>query len=165
MITFRKVSSLKDIDVLAKKADEIWHEYFPGIITVEQIDYMVDLFLSPKAIKEEIADGYIFYSALNKDNEMIGFAVFKPEEDRLFISKLYVEKSSRGKGYGSEMFNKAIEVAREHKLDRMYLTVNKENESAINIYKHKGFKIIDSVVNDIGGGFVMDDYIFEAKVN
>ena len=165
MITFREVSSLEDIEALAKKADEIWHEYFPGIITVEQIDYMVDLFLSPKAIKEEIADGYIFYSALNEDGRMIGFAVFKPEDKRLFISKLYVEKSSRGKGYGSAMFDKAIKVAREHNLSKMYLTVNKGNESSINIYKHKGFEIIDSVVNDIGGGFVMDDYIFEAKVN
>ena len=54
MITFREVSSLEDIEALAKKADEIWHEYFPGIITVEQIDYMVDLFLSPRPIKEEI---------------------------------------------------------------------------------------------------------------
>ena len=44
-------------------------------------------------------------------------------------------------------------------LQGMYLTVNKYNEHAIDVYKHYGFKIVDSVVTDIGNGFVMDDYI------
>jgi len=37
--------------------------------------------------------------------------------------------------------------------------VNKRNVRAIKAYQRNGFEIADSVVTDIGGGFVMDDYV------
>jgi hypothetical protein len=43
----------------------------------------------------------------------------------------------------------------------MYLTVNKYNELAKRAYLAKGFVIVDATVQDIGHGFVMDDYIME----
>jgi ribosomal protein S18 acetylase RimI-like enzyme len=39
------------------------------------------------------------------------------------------------------------------------LAVNKSNRSAISAYLKHGFRVGDAVVKDIGGGFVMDDYI------
>ncbi len=45
----------------------------------------------------------------------------------------------------------------------VYLTVNKNN-SSYNIYRHLGFEVIDSVVTDIGEGFVMDDYVMERRL-
>lgn len=163
-VNFNPVTEDEDIRCLADMASVIWHEYFPGIINVEQIDYMVDLFLSYEAIKEEIKEGYEFYFE-NNGEENVGFMVVKPEEDRLFISKLYIHEKFRGRGYGSPMFEHAVKIAVERGLRKMYLTVNKENESSINTYKHKGFEIIDSVKNDIGNGFFMDDYIFECSIS
>jgi ribosomal protein S18 acetylase RimI-like enzyme len=37
--------------------------------------------------------------------------------------------------------------------------VNKGNARAIAFYRKHGFDIAESVVVDIGGGFVMDDYV------
>ena len=162
-VRFDLVTDDEQINELSKMAMEIWHEYFPSIISVEQIDYMVDMFLSQKSIKEEIKDGYEFYFE-NNGEKNVGFMVVRPEKERLFISKLYVHKNYRGKGYGAPMFDNAIKIAEKNGLDTMYLTVNKENTPSINIYKHKGFKVIDSVKNDIGNGFYMDDYIFEYKI-
>ena len=31
-------------------ADEIWHEHFSSILSTEQIDYMLEKFLSPEAL-------------------------------------------------------------------------------------------------------------------
>ena len=42
--------------------------------------------------------------------------------------------------------------------------MNKNNKNTIEAYKKWGFTIIDSVVTDIGNGFVMDDYIMEYKL-
>jgi RimJ/RimL family protein N-acetyltransferase len=42
---------------------------------------------------------------------------------------------------------------------RLILSVNKRNTKAITAYKRNGFVIVESVVTDIGGGFVMDDYV------
>ena len=50
---------------------------------------------------------------------------------------------------------------RSEGLKSIYLTVNKYNDRTIAIYHHMGFVQIDDVVTDIGGGFVMDDYILE----
>jgi hypothetical protein len=41
----------------------------------------------------------------------------------------------------------------------LVLNVNKRNEVAIAAYSRHGFTIRESVKNDIGGGFVMDDYV------
>ena len=32
------------IPLLAEKASEVWHEWFPRILSVEQVDYMVEKF-------------------------------------------------------------------------------------------------------------------------
>jgi len=44
------------------------------------------------------------------------------------------------------------------------LAVNKRNASAIAAYRKYGFRIVDAIVKEIGGGFVMDDYIMEIQV-
>jgi RimJ/RimL family protein N-acetyltransferase len=47
---------------------------------------------------------------------------------------------------------------------RLILSVNKRNTKAITAYKRNGFAIVESVVTDIGGGFVMDDYVMDKEL-
>ena len=42
----------------------------------------------------------------------------------------------------------------------MWLRVNKRNERAQEAYKAAGFAKERALVTDIGGGFVMDDFVF-----
>ena len=46
----------------------------------------------------------------------------------------------------------------------MTLAVNKHNSGAIHAYRRKGFVMEESVTVDIGGGFIMDDYIMRKKL-
>jgi len=39
--------------------------------------------------------------------------------------------------------------------------VNKRNEKAIGSYKKYGFVVREAIVDDIGCGFVMDDFVME----
>jgi ribosomal protein S18 acetylase RimI-like enzyme len=41
----------------------------------------------------------------------------------------------------------------------VWLQVNKRNAGAIGAYRKAGFDIINEAVFEIGGGFVMDDYL------
>jgi len=41
------------------------------------------------------------------------------------------------------------------------LAVNKRNTAAINSYRKYGFAVREAIVDDIGHGFVMDDFIME----
>ena len=49
-------------------------------------------------------------------------------------------------------------------LGKITLTVNKNNAIAIEAYRKMGFENAGSIVTDIGGGFVMDDYKMEKSV-
>ena len=82
----------------------------------------------------------------------------------MFLSKLYLKKAYRGKGYASTLLKQAIAFAKESKLNKIYLTCNKFNTHSLDVYKKKGFYEIDAVQTDIGHGFIMDDYILQLDI-
>ncbi len=147
----------KDIKGLALLASEIWHEYWPCILTSEQIDYMVDKFQSENAIINQIENENYTYYFLKVDEKTAGYTGVSDCKDYLFLSKLYIKKEFRHKGLGK----KAFEEIKKLGFNRIQLTVNKYNKNTIDAYLKYGFKIIDKAVTDIGNGFVMDDYIME----
>jgi RimJ/RimL family protein N-acetyltransferase len=49
-------------------------------------------------------------------------------------------------------------------IGKIALAVNKRNSNAIAAYEKWGFHIEQSVVKDIGNGFVMDDFIMAKEV-
>jgi ribosomal protein S18 acetylase RimI-like enzyme len=57
------------------------------------------------------------------------------------------------------MLDHICERARELGAHAVWLQVNKRNEPAIAAYLKAGFHIEKEAVFDIGGGFVMDDYL------
>lgn len=161
-ITYEKIITEEQIKELYSLADVVWHEYFPCIITKEQIDYMVEMFFKPETVMKNIEEGYEFYF-VNMDKR-IGFISVHPEEDRLFLSKLYLTLENRGKGYASKMLDFVKSLARDKGLSGVYLTVNKKNNHTINVYKHHNFQVIESAQFDIGKGYIMDDFVMECKV-
>ena len=161
-VTIKKVSSDTELKEVAVLADEIWHECFVDIISLGQIDYMVEKFQSYKAMTKQIIDQDYSYYAVREDEELCGYLAVKPEKDnRFFLSKLYLRKYKRGRGIASMMLKKVFEEAKNSGKNRVYLTVNKHNDHAIEVYKKTGFVVADEAVTDIGNGYVMDDYIFE----
>jgi ribosomal protein S18 acetylase RimI-like enzyme len=161
-VTIKKVSSDTELKEVAVLADEIWHECFVDIISLGQIDYMVEKFQSYKAMTKQIIDQDYSYYAVREDDELCGYLAVKPEKDnRFFLSKLYLRKDKRGRGIASMMLEKVFEEAKNSGKNRVYLTVNKHNDHAIEVYKKTGFVVADEAVTDIGNGYVMDDYIFE----
>jgi ribosomal protein S18 acetylase RimI-like enzyme len=51
------------------------------------------------------------------------------------------------------------DIARSGAFKVLFLTVNKTNAKAIAAYRKNGFSVREPVIVDIGGGFVMDDYV------
>lgn len=149
-----------ETQALAELASEIWHEFFPCILSPEQIDYMVEKFQSRPAMEKQMAEGYEYYFINSEDGAHLGYLGICEEGERLFLSKLYLKKECRGKGLASLAFDFIDGLCGERGLKELYLTVNRHNEGAIAVYKAKGMKVIREQVCDIGRGFVMDDYVF-----
>lgn len=161
-VTINKVSSVTELKAVAELADEIWHECFADIIKVGQINYMVEKFQSYAAMTAQISEQDYSYFAVCEDDELCGYFAVKPEKDEyFFLSKLYLRSDKRGRGIASEMMKKVFDEARSCGKKMVYLTVNKHNYHAIDVYKKTGFVIAREAVTDIGNGYVMDDYVFE----
>lgn len=159
------VNTKESIAEVARLASEIWHEYYINILSREQIDFMLDQFQSIAAINEQIFNqGYLYYGFYLENTNMIGYLAVKEEEGKLFLSKLYISKEHRGKGFASQAFLFLEKLCTSLKLSHIWLTVNKNNASSIEVYKNKGFNIVDEQVADIGHGYVMDDYIMEKVI-
>lgn len=163
---FEQVTTKEQISRLAALADEIWHEWFPEIISVRQIDYMLNRFQSVKAITDQLAKNHYEYYFITLDGEIIGYFGIQPQENnRLFLSKIYIRKDCRGKGLGSQTFERIKAICKERGFTSVWLTVNKHNDSSVAVYKKIGFKIIGEDITDIGNGFVMNDYFFELSID
>lgn len=162
----REISKDEDIRTIADMASKIWHEAFAGIITGEQVDYMLDKFQSYRAIKDQMANHGYRYFRLGIDGRDAGYCGVQPKEDNtLYLSKMYLLASARGHGLFKEMADHLVEMCRKDGIGSIWLTVNKQNGRAIAAYTKYGFKNIRSQVADIGNGFVMDDYVFELNVS
>ena len=64
-----------------------------------------------------------------------------------------------GQGLGRRLIEHVAAQARADGATTLVLNVNKRNASAIAAYRRCGFAVREEVVVDIGGGYVMDDYV------
>lgn len=163
-VEFVKISTLDDVATLASLARNIWYEYFVQIISQEQIDYMVEKFQSAGAIAAQLQDGYEYYFIRSGGANAGYFGVKPGDDDRLFLSKLYLTREHRGKGLSTAAFEYMESLCRDRSLKAIWLTVNRHNDHTVSVYRHRGFRVIEEKVADIGRGFVMDDFIMELSV-
>lgn len=153
-----------DLAAIAELAREIWYEYYVPLIGKAQVDYMVPKFQSLAAMREQIAGGYEYFM-LRQEDAPVGYAAVQPQPDtgRLFISKLYVQRNARGRGTGRAAMEFIEGRARQRGLALLWLTVNKGNP-ALRAYERLGFRTVEAILINIGGGFVMDDFRMEKAV-
>ena len=162
MVEIVKVISEKDVAEVARLAREIWTDHYTPIIGSAQVEYMLERFQSAGAITEQLKADYEYFLAV-VDEKLAGYLGLVPEEAGavMMISKIYVRRDFRGCGVGRRMLAFAESLCRQRGFGSVWLTVNKFNSDSIAWYERMGFVNAGSVVQDIGGGFVMDDYRME----
>ena len=181
-LTFHLVANQEDLQLTAEVAHDIWFEYWPALIGMAQTEYMVKNMQSLPAITRDIREvGYRYWLLYDEDGTCVGYTsslaedfsadpsdpasakhgeeIAKRAAKRLFISKIYLYAEERGKHYASRVIEFYEQLCRDEGLTAMYLTVNRGNELAIRAYLGRGFETIEEKAADIGGGFIMDDYI------
>ena len=151
----------EETEELAVYAEKLWHSAYDSLIGKAQVDYMTETIQSTGNIRRQMREEGYEYFFIVRDGVRIGYSGLCFEEKRLFLSKLYLEERMRGKGIGGEVLAEILSLAAARGKRSVYLTVNKGNVRAVRAYEKAGFVRIRSEVTDIGGGFVMDDYVYE----
>ena len=165
MITsFLTLETPESLQIVRDIAAEVWPKTFAPILPPEQIPYMMRMMYAPEVMERELREGYKF-AALVVDGVPSGYISWSPYcGDTAKLHKVYLLTSCHGKGFGRMMLDYASDVCRAAGFRRLRLNVNKHNERAIAVYLKNGFETVESVKNDIGGGFFMDDYVMEKRL-
>lgn len=158
MISFVPATTI-DIPLLQQLAREIWHEHYPAIISVEQIDYMLGVMYASEVIEKELALGTC-WMLIRLDDEPVGFVSYSHNEITgvCKLHKLYVQVKHHGQGVGRAGLAHVMEAAAAAGAREISLFVNKRNSKAIRAYQRAGFTVAESVVTQLGQGHVMNDF-------
>lgn len=117
-----------------------------------------------RAITEQLAlEGYRYF-LMEDEGRAVGYCGVQPRDGRLFLSKVYLLHEARGQGRFRQMLGiPGADCAARSGARTIWLTVNRRNERAIGAYRRAGFREVRAQVTDIGGGYVMDDYVMELE--
>jgi ribosomal protein S18 acetylase RimI-like enzyme len=150
---------LDEAEALVALAQRVWRAHYPGIITPAQIEYMLAQRYKPGLVRQLLARGDLWLAA-RAGAALVGFAHGHAlAQGDYKLDKLYVDNAWQRHGIGGLLIAEVARRAGAHGYDRLVLRVNRRNQQAIDAYLKHGFQVATVVVEDIGGGYVMDDYV------
>lgn len=154
------------IPTIKKLADYLWPKTFAALLSAEQIDYMMEMMYSQASIEKQMDEGHLF-AIVRKENVDVGYLSYETNHNQMTttkIHKLYLSPEYQRHGIGKAMIEYVARQAIEANNQALFLNVNKHNKGAINFYIKHHFMLTKKEENDIGNGFIMDDFVFELKL-
>lgn len=170
---------MEDIAAIREMADIVFRETYKGILSPEQMEYMMDWMYSESSLFRQMTElGHVFFIEDGK-----GYVSFRRDweagrhtsgEDDSFaggtlvfhLEKLYVLPQFQKTGLGQQLFNKVIEevhLLTDGSPARIELNVNRANPS-VSFYEKQGMYKTRSGDFPIGKGFYMNDYIMAIEI-
>ena len=155
-------AELEDINTIGFLAYQIWPAAYKDILTLDQLQYMLNLIYSPVSLRKQMTVSQHQFLIAELDDEPVGFASYsKMSEPSTFkLHKLYVRTDIQGKGLGKTLLEYVEELVKEADAKNLYLNVNRHNK-ARSFYEKMGFVIIKEEDIDIGNGYLMNDFVME----
>lgn len=158
MLRFERATA-GQIPLLRELAATIWRSAYAALLSPGQIDYMLAWMYGAETIRAELAAGRLWEIAFHGERPAGFLSLEIPPDGQAKLHKLYLLPELHGQGLGQLMIARALTLARAGGAQRLLLQVNKANEPAQRAYLRAGFEVVQSAVFDIGGGYVMDDFI------
>lgn len=143
-------------------AHTTWQATYPGIISQEQIDFMLDRFYNRPLIESQLADPTQFFRAIQENNALLAYLHAYPKNKALQISKLYVLPTAQGRGFGQQLLQTIENEAIKQQIPRITLNVNRFNP-AYHFYLKQGYKVIETIDIPLDR-FMLNDYIMEKQL-
>jgi GNAT superfamily N-acetyltransferase len=150
-----------DLPIVRRLAREIWLRHYPGIISGEQIEYMLAQGYSSAALMKYLTSVDAGLAIAIGTNAPVGFVGWCRQDGVavMKLEKLYVLPEHHREGVGRALIEHAVMRASQCGCTTMMLNVNRQNGGAIRAYERCGFEIRERGDFPIGGGFVMEDFI------
>ncbi|HEX7367147.1 MAG TPA: GNAT family N-acetyltransferase [Pelobium sp.] len=152
-----KPAQLFDAELIGSLANEIWPVCYAGVISNEQITFMLNDLYTTDAITRQMQAKHQFF-LLELDDVPHGFASVSQETTTAYkVQKLYLLPAIHKKGAGKFFLQEIENYCKQKGALQILLNVNRNN-SARFFYQKMGYLIIDTV--DINyHKYVLNDYI------
>ena len=157
--------TLDDLTIIQDVLWKTWLDSYSHFIPEEDLrsyfsehydlDSLRTLFHNP------MADGFV---ALD-DEKLVGFmrTARDPEENRYYISSIYVLPHYQTKGLGRALMIRAAAEVKAFRLDRVWIGVMVQNHQAVDWYKTMGYEVVRTEPFTMGKSTV-DHYIGFIKI-
>jgi ribosomal protein S18 acetylase RimI-like enzyme len=120
----------------------------------------------PERIRRDLAEGVAFFWIVDAGRRA-GFLAAGPVEpgSPCPLHKCYLLPETQGRGIGSKALDRLCTRLAADKVSAIELRVNRHNRPAIGFYGKNGFVTYAEDCREIGGGFVMDDFLMRRELS
>jgi len=156
-------ASITDIPLIRDLTFRIWPQTYTGLLTPEQIEYMLGMMYSESSLEKQMNSGSQFIFVYD-DEEPVGFAAYFSKELSIYkLDKIYILPSQQGKGTGRFVIDYIVDELKKKEASALQLQVKRDNKARF-FYEKLGFKILHEINVDIGNGYFKNDYLMEKKL-
>lgn len=146
-VTFKR-AGIQDADNLQKLALETFSTAFAHLNKEENMKAYMDAAFSTTQLEAELSDDRSQFFFAVADGENVGYLKLNfggaqtdiQDPEALEIQRIYVHPQHQNAKIGEAMLQKAIAIARNHKLKYIWLCVWESNPRAITFYERNGFR-------------------------
>ncbi len=147
-----------EVEHLQYISRQTFAETFSGSNSKENMDKYLKENLSIEKLSEELNNENSHFFFIKDGERNIGYLKLNmgpsqtelKDETALEIERIYVIQEYQGKKVGQQLYDKAIQVAKEKKAQYVWLGVWEENHKAIQFYNKNGFEVFDKHVFVLG---------------
>jgi ribosomal protein S18 acetylase RimI-like enzyme len=142
--------TMDDLVTLRELASETYSDTFGHMNTPANMKAYLERAFNIDKLRDELSNSSSNFYFLCADGELAGYPKLNEYEAQtdihdpqsLEIERIYIRKEFQGKGLGSFLIEKAIEIASSRKKSYVWLGVWERNHKAISFYEKHGFYVI-----------------------
>ena len=155
--TIRAIS-INDLQSLQSISKQTFTETFASSNSKENMDKYLNEALSLEKLTEELNNPNSLFYFIEENDTPIGYLKLNMgasqtelnDNTALEIERIYVTQAYQGKKIGQQLYEKAIQVAKEKGVEYIWLGVWEENHKAIQFYSKNGFTAFDKHIFTLG---------------
>ena len=157
LFSIKKVNKT-EVEQLQSLSRQTFAETFSDSNSKENMNKYLTENLSIEKLSEELNNENAHFFFIKDGERNIGYLKLNmgpsqtemKDETALEIERIYVIQEYQGKKVGQQLYEKAIQVAKEKKAQYVWLGVWEENHKAIQFYNKNGFQVFDKHVFVLG---------------
>jgi ribosomal protein S18 acetylase RimI-like enzyme len=150
--------SISDLPQLQKIGKTTFAETFTEHNIKEDLDKYLEESFSNEKLSSELNNPHSSFYFAEIENNVVGYLKINfgasqtelKDNEALEIERIYVLQAFHGKKLGQALYEKANSIAKEMKVNYVWLGVWEKNNKAIQFYKKNGFVPFDTHIFKLG---------------